>query len=106
MRTILSALVALSVIAGVANPATAFDATDFYEPSRGAWSKAKCPRWHREHAERWRVFEKAKPGLTEGERALKKKTEELSRCALGHGEGAAQARGHSGGRDRRARGAL
>ena len=34
MRTILSALVALSVIAGVANPATAFDARDFYEPSR------------------------------------------------------------------------
>ena len=31
MKTIVSALVALSVIAGVANAAAAFDAKDFYE---------------------------------------------------------------------------
>ena len=47
-------------------------------PSR-ARSKSKCPRWRRAHAERWRVFEEAKLGLTEGERALKKKIEELMR---------------------------
>jgi ATP dependent DNA ligase domain len=44
-----------------------------------AWSKSKCPRWRREHAERWRVFEQTEPGPAEGERALKKKTEELVR---------------------------
>jgi hypothetical protein len=31
MKTILSALVVLSIIAGVANSASAFDAKDFYE---------------------------------------------------------------------------
>ncbi len=35
MKTIVSALIALSVIAGVAAPASAFDAKTFYEQQQG-----------------------------------------------------------------------
>ncbi len=34
MKTIVSALLALSVLAGIAAPASAFDAKSFYEPAR------------------------------------------------------------------------
>jgi len=45
-------------------------------PSRH-WFKTECPDWKRDHAERWRAFEKAQP--TEGERALTRKREKLAR---------------------------
>jgi ATP dependent DNA ligase domain len=46
-----------------------------------SWRKAKSPRWRRDNAERYRIFEKpAKPPApTERERALQKKREELAR---------------------------
>jgi len=49
-------------------------------PSR-LWRKSKCPNWRREHAERWRAFERPKkPSEQEHrERELKKKRAELAR---------------------------
>jgi hypothetical protein len=46
MRTILSTLVALSVIAGIAGPANALDAKSFYEQfDRGHYAKSDWTAW-------------------------------------------------------------
>ena len=43
-------------------------------------SKTKCPGWKRVNAERWRIFEgPRKPELTEAQKTLAKKREELAR---------------------------
>ena len=48
-------------------------------PSR-KWVKTKCPGWRRVNAERWRIFEgPRKPELTEAQKTLAKKREELAR---------------------------
>jgi hypothetical protein len=48
-------------------------------PSRN-WTKSKCSNWKRDNAERYRLFEEPKkPELSERERGLKKKREELAR---------------------------
>ena len=49
-------------------------------PSR-FWTKSKCPNWRRDNAHRHKLFEgnKRKPELTEGQKALIKKHEELAR---------------------------
>jgi hypothetical protein len=48
-------------------------------PSRH-WFKVKCPGWKRINAERWRIFEgPTKPELTEAQKTLAKKREELAR---------------------------
>jgi hypothetical protein len=48
-------------------------------PSRH-WTKTKCPGWKRTNAERWRIFEgPRKPELTEAQKTLAKKREELAR---------------------------
>src|SRR5262245_58188799 len=50
--------------------------------SRSVWRKSKCPNWRRQHAERWRAFEKTnnqKPELTEDQKVLIKKRAELAR---------------------------
>jgi hypothetical protein len=42
--------------------------------------QTKCPDWKRINAERWRIFEgPRKPELTEAQKALAKKREELAR---------------------------
>jgi len=44
------------------------------------WVKTKCPNWKRENAERHRLFEQpSRPTISEHERALAKKREELAR---------------------------
>jgi len=44
------------------------------------WVKTKCPNWKRENAERHRLFEQPrKPTITERDRVLAKKREELAR---------------------------
>ena len=49
------------------------------EPSRN-WVKVKCPGWKRINAERWRIFEgPRKPELSEAQKTLAKKREELAR---------------------------
>jgi bifunctional non-homologous end joining protein LigD len=48
-------------------------------PSR-SWVKVKCPGWKRINAERWRIFEgPSKPELTEAQKTLAKKRQELAR---------------------------
>jgi hypothetical protein len=48
-------------------------------PSRH-WFKVKCPGWKRINAERWRIFEgPSKPALTEAQKTLAKKRQELAR---------------------------
>ena len=48
-------------------------------PSRN-WVKTKCPGWKRINAERWRIFEgPRKPQLTEAQKTLAKKRQELAR---------------------------
>jgi hypothetical protein len=48
-------------------------------PSRN-WVKVKCPAWKRINAERWRIFEApSKPALTEAQKTLAKKRQELAR---------------------------
>ena len=48
-------------------------------PSRN-WVKTKCPAWKRINAERWRIFDgPRKPALTEAQKTLAKKREELAR---------------------------
>ena len=49
-------------------------------PSRN-WVKTKCPGWKRINAERYRLFEgpPRKPELTEAEKTLAKKRQELAR---------------------------
>ena len=48
-------------------------------PSRN-WVKTKCPAWKRINAERWRIFEgPSKPALTEAQKTLAKKRQELAR---------------------------
>jgi bifunctional non-homologous end joining protein LigD len=48
-------------------------------PSRN-WVKTKCPGWRRINAERWRIFEgPRKPELTEAQKTLAKKRQELAR---------------------------
>jgi len=48
-------------------------------PSRN-WVKTKCPDWKRINAERWRIFEgPTKPELTEAQKTLTKKREQLAR---------------------------
>jgi ATP-dependent DNA ligase len=48
-------------------------------PSR-SWTKSKCPNWKRENGERHHLFEQPrKPTITERDRALAKKREELAR---------------------------
>jgi len=41
--------------------------------------KTKCPNWKRDNAERHKLFEPPSPKITERERALAKKREELAR---------------------------
>jgi hypothetical protein len=44
------------------------------------WVKTKCPNWKRQNAQRWRIFEgNTKPVMTEDQKTLKKKREELAR---------------------------
>ncbi len=70
-------------------------------PSRN-WVKTKCPGWKRINAGRHKLFEgPRKPELTEAQKTLAKKREELIRGlerlrSPGHSTGAAQARGHPG----------
>ena len=49
-------------------------------PSRN-WVKTKCPDWKRINSERYRLFEgpPSKPELTEAEKTLAKKRQELAR---------------------------
>ena len=48
-------------------------------PSRNL-VKTKCPDWKRINAERWRMFESpSKPALTEAQKTLAKKRQELAR---------------------------
>ncbi len=49
-------------------------------PSRN-WVKSKCPGWKRINAERYRLFERPprKPELTEAQKTLAKKRQELTR---------------------------
>src|SRR5262245_53300624 len=48
-------------------------------PSR-SWTKVKCPNWRRANAERHRLFEgHKKPVISEAERDLRRKREELRR---------------------------
>ena len=44
------------------------------------WTKSKCPQWARVNANRGKLFERPKkPALTEEQRALIRKREELAR---------------------------
>ena len=61
------------------------------------WVRTKCPGWKRINAERWRIFEgPSKPELTEAQKTLAKKRQELARVIerlrsppLSHGKHAA-----------------
>lgn len=56
------------------------------------WVKTQCPNRKRENAERHRLFEQpSKPNISERERALQRKREELARVEDAQGKGYAPA---------------